>query len=418
MLKFNALKVSAFAACAAILAACSGNGANTTVPPTTSAQSGPIAQLGSTHSAIHPNGSSHDVCGAAADGDARCHAKLRDDASANGTAGPTGYNPADLQSAYALPSSTAGAGQTIAIVDAYDDPKAESDLGVYRSQFGLPPCTTANGCFKKVNQSGGSTPPHANGSWAQEISLDLDMVSAVCPNCHILLVEASSTSFANLGTAVNTAVALGASAVSNSYGGGDSSSDASFDKSYYQRSGVAITASTGDGGYGVEYPAASQYLTAVGGTSLVKAAGTARGWSETAWSGAGSGCSLYEVQPSWQGTVANISGLCGKRAVADVSAVADPNTGVSVYDSYSYRGQSGWLVFGGTSVSSPIIASVYGLAGNGKTVTYGSYPYSHTSSLFDVTSGSNGSCGNLLCNATTGWDGPTGLGTPNGVSAF
>ena len=299
------------------------------------------------------------------------------------------------------------------IVDAYDDPNAESDLGVYRSQFGLAACTTANGCFRKVNQSGGTRYPRANGGWAQEISLDLDMVSAICPNCHILLVEASSNSLSNLGTAVNEAAALGATEISNSYGGGESSSDTSYDTSYYNHPGIAITASSGDNGYGVEYPAASQYVTAVGGTTLTRASNS-RGWSETAWSGTGSGCSAYDPKPSWQ----TDSG-CSKRTVADVSAVADPNTGVSVYDSFSYQGQSGWLVFGGTSVASPIIASVYALAGNAATVTYGSYPYSHTSSLNDVTSGSNGSCGgSYLCTAGPGYDDPTGLGTPNGSGGF
>lgn len=299
------------------------------------------------------------------------------------------------------------------IVDAYDDPNAESDLGVYRSQFGLAACTTANGCFRKVNQSGGTRYPRANGGWAQEISLDLDMVSAICPNCHILLVEASSNSLSNLGTAVNEAAALGATEISNSYGGGEFSSDTSYDTSYYNHPGIAITASSGDNGYGVEYPAASQYVTAVGGTTLTRASNS-RGWSETAWSGTGSGCSAYDPKPSWQ----TDSG-CSKRTVADVSAVADPNTGVSVYDSFSYQGQSGWLVFGGTSVASPIIASVYALAGNAATVTYGSYPYSHTSSLNDVTSGSNGSCGgSYLCTAGPGYDGPTGLGTPNGSGGF
>jgi len=330
----------------------------------------------------------------------------------------SGYTPCDLISAYALPSSTAGAGQTVAIVDAYDDPNAESDLNTYRSAWGLTACTTANGCFRKVNQSGGTSYPRANGGWAQEISLDLDMVSAICPNCKIILVEASSNSLTNLGTAVNEAAKLGANAISNSYGGSESSSDTSYDTSYYQHPGIAVTASTGDSGYGAQYPAASQYVTAVGGTSLSKASNT-RGWSETAWSGAGSGCSAYDPQPSWQSTVSNITTVCSKRAEADVSAVADPNTGVDVYDSYSYQGLSGWLVFGGTSVSSPIIASVYALAGNAASVTYGSYPYSHTGSLNDVTSGSNGSCGGTnLCNAVSGWDGPTGLGTPNGAGGF
>ena len=356
------------------------------------------------------------VCGPAPAGFARCHSKVVT-AGANGIApnasSPSGYNPADLRSAYGLPSAPAGSGQTVAIVDAYNDPTAESDLGVYRSQFGLPACTTANGCFRKVNQSGGTSYPKNNGGWAQEISLDLDMVSAVCPNCHILLVEASSASYANLGAGVNQAAKLGANAISNSYGGGESSGETSYDSSYYNHPKIAITASSGDSGYGVQYPAASPFVTAVGGTSLSRASNN-RGWDETAWSGAGSGCSAYEAKPSWQTDPG-----CSKRTVADVSAVADPNTGVSVYDSYSYQGLSGWLVFGGTSVASPIIASVYALAGNAASVNYGSYPYSHTSSLNDVTSGSNGSCGgSYLCTAGAGYDGPTGLGTPNGTGAF
>jgi subtilase family serine protease len=252
------------------------------------------------------------------------------------------------------------------------------------------------------------------------------MVSAICPNCSILLVEANSASMTNLGIAVNEAVTLGATEVSNSYGGGESSSDTSFDNSYFNHPGVAITASTGDSGYGVEYPAASKYVTAVGGTTLTSAPGTTRGYTETAWSGAGSGCSAVDSQQSWQ-RISAITAVCGNRAVADVSADADPNTGVAVYDTYPYQGYSGWMVFGGTSVASPIIASVYALAGNAGSVTYGSAPYSNTAALNDVTSGSNGSCGSglrhrsantALCQAGAGWDGPTGLGTPNGTGAF
>ena len=337
------------------------------------------------------------------------------------TAAPAGgYGPADLQSAYALPSGTAGAGQTVAIVDAFDDPKAESDLATYRSTYGLPACTTANGCFKKVNQSGtqGSFPSGDQG-WAVEISLDLDMVSAACPQCHILLVEASSNANANLYAAVDTAARLGATEISNSYGGSESSSDPSTNV-HYNHPGIPITVSSGDSGYGVEYPAASPYVTAVGGTTLKKAT-NARGWSETTWSGAGSGCSAYEPKQSWQ----TDSG-CAKRTVADVSAVADPNSGVNVYDSdcsglNRLLGNcfSGWGVVGGTSASAPIIASVYALAGNGASVTYGSFPYSHATALNDVTSGSNGSCsGSYLCTSVAGFDGPTGLGTPNGTGAF
>jgi subtilase family serine protease len=358
----------------------------------------------------------HHSCADVRAGYASCNALVRNDVAksakslATTAAAPSGLSPANLQSAYKLPSSTAGSGQTVAIVDAYNAPTAEADLGVYRSQYGLGACTTANGCFKKVDQNGGTSYPKTDGGWAQEISLDLDMVSAVCPKCKIVLVEASSASFANLGTAENTAARL-ANVISNSYGGSDAS-DASYG-SYYNHPGKAITVSSGDAGYGVEYPASSHYVTAVGGTSL-RTASTSRGWSETAWSGAGSGCSAYNTALSGQ------SGLtgCSRRAVADVSAVADPATGVAVYDSTAYQGQSGWMVFGGTSVAAPIIGGVYGLAANAASVD-NNYPYAHTGSLFDVTSGSNGSCSTAKwCKAGTGWDGPTGLGTPNGTGAF
>ncbi|HEY0542471.1 MAG TPA: S53 family peptidase [Actinoallomurus sp.] len=358
----------------------------------------------------------HHSCATARAGYASCDALVRSDVATSAKSlraeavAPSGLSPANLQSAYKLPSSTAGSGQTVAIVDAYNAPNAEADLATYRSQYGLPACTTANGCFKKVNQTGGTSYPATDAGWAQEISLDVDMVSAVCPNCKIVLVEATSPSFANLGTAVNTAAGL-ANVISNSYGGSDAS-DSSYG-SYYNHPGKAITVSSGDAGYGVEYPASSHYVTAVGGTSL-KTASSTRGWTETAWSGAGSGCSSYNTALTGQ------SGLtgCSRRAVADVSAVADPATGVAVYDSTPYQGQSGWMIFGGTSVAAPIIGGVYGLAGNAASVD-NNYPYSHSGSLFDVTSGSNGTCTTTKwCKAGAGWDGPTGLGTPNGTGAF
>ena len=351
------------------------------------------------------------VCGAEPAGAARCHARVVTDAKGNPavTPAPNGYGPADLQSAYALANATAGTGQTVAIVDAYDAPTAEADLGTYRATYGLTACTTANGCFRKVGQTGGSVLARANGGWAQEISLDLDMASAVCPNCKILLVEANSNAFTDLAAAEDTAARLGASVISNSYGGSEFSSETSSTyNSHFNHPGIPITVSSGDSGYGVEFPAASQYVTAVGGTSLTRS-GSAFG--ERAWSGAGSGCSAYVAKPSWQN-----DGGCARRTVADVSAVADPNTGVAVYDSYKYRGGAGWMVFGGTSVAAPVVASVYALAGN---VAAPSYPYGHTSSLHDVTSGSNGSCSvAYLCTAGTGFDGPTGVGTPNGTGAF
>jgi subtilase family serine protease len=356
------------------------------------------------------------VCPGAAFDEARCHSLVRVDETDEplATSGPSGYGPADLRAAYNLVSASlaGGAGQTIAIVDAYDDPNAESDLAVYRSQFGLSPCTTASGCFRKVNQSGGTVYPKGNAGWAEEISLDLDMASAICPNCHILLVEASSNSFANLAAAVDQAATLGATVISNSYGGGEYSGEVT-DQAHFNHPGIAITVSSGDGGYGVEFPAASQYVTAVGGTSLTRNS-TLRGFGETVWSGAGSGCSAYIAKPSWQTDTG-----CSRRTVADVSAVADPNTGVAVYDTYRLKRGGGWLVFGGTSVSAPIIGGVYALAGSIGSTTYGSLSYAAGSSVFDVTSGSNGSCSSsYLCTAKTGYDGPTGNGTPNGTGAF
>ncbi|HSR24846.1 MAG TPA: S53 family peptidase [Candidatus Eisenbacteria bacterium] len=323
---------------------------------------------------------------------------------------PAGYGPADLQSAYALPSN-GGAGLTVAIVDAFDDPNLASDLATYRSTFGLP---AAN--FKKVNQNGQTSPlPSTDIGWGEEESLDVDMVSAIAPNASILLVEANDNTLANLGAAVNEAVALGARFVSNSYGAGEFTSETSADTQFYRHAGVAITASSGDSGFGVEYPAASQFVTSVGGTSLVRASNT-RGWSETAWSGAGSGCSKFEAKPSFQVGVAT---NCSNRAVADVSAVADPNTGVAVADTFGTGGT--FFVFGGTSVAAPIIATVYGLAGTPSAGSFpNAFPYAHTSSLNDVTSGSNARhCrSGVLCQAGPGWDGPTGLGTPRGSGAF
>ena len=310
------------------------------------------------------------VCMAPAAGSARCHARVRTDSSAKGkaparvatpAAGTLGnggaYDPGYLQSAYNLANAaaSAGAGQTVAIVDAYDAPNAESDVNYYRSWFGLPACTTANGCFRKVNQSGAAGPyPSVDPSWAQEISLDLDMVSAICPNCQIVLVEANSSSFADLGAAVNMAATLGVTAISNSYGAVEWSGETGYWESFYNHPGIAVTVSAGDNGYGVEFPAATGYAIAVGGTTLNQATNTgSRNATETVWSGSGSGCSAYEPKPIWQHDVG-----CLRRTVADVAAVADPATGVWVYDTTPANGRSGWLVFGGTSVASPIVSSV------------------------------------------------------------
>jgi N-acetylneuraminic acid mutarotase len=335
---------------------------------------------------------------------------------------PAGYGPADLRSAYALPDS-GGAGATVAIVDALDDPTAEADLAVYRQQYGLPPCTTANGCFKKVDQRGGTAYPTPDQGWAGEISLDLDMVSASAPAAHILLVEADTTFTSDLATAEDYAVSAGAKFVSNSFGsrysstpgsGEDPTETTDFDP-HFNHPGVAIVVASGDSDFGVSYPAASQYVTSVGGTSL-QPASNARGWSESVWhnsyGGPGSGCSLYEPKPSFQ----NDTG-CAQRALNDVSAVSDPATGVAVYQTF---GGTGWTIYGGTSAAAPIITGVYADAGSPATNTYpNSYPYAAAGHLNDVTDGLNGTCTPAyLCTAGAGYDGPTGLGTPAGLAAF
>lgn len=337
----------------------------------------------------------------------------------NATTDPDGYGPADLASAYNLPSG--GSGETVAVVDAYNNPNAQSDLNVYRAQYGLPSTT-----ITQVSETGGSAagvPVDPTGGWEVEESLDVDMVSAVCPLCHIDLVEANSNSFSDLGTAENEAVALGAKYVSNSYGGGEFSGEQSYDTDYYNHPGDVITVSAGDDGYGVSYPAASPDVVSVGGTTLTQA-DNSRGWTESVWGsssggeGTGSGCSAYEPKPSWQAGAG-----CSDRTDNDVAAVADPDTGLAVYDTYSNEdGIDGWAVVGGTSASSPVIASVYALAG---TPSAGSYPASYlyaqhsASQVNDVTSGADGSCSPAyLCTGETGYDGPAGWGTPDGVTAF
>jgi hypothetical protein len=343
--------------------------------------------------------------------------------------GPTGLGPQQIQSAYKLSGLTSG-GRTVAIVDAYSDPNAASDLARFRSTYGLAPCTLATGCLKIVNQNGSTSPlPSGDYGWAEEESLDLDAVSSACPDCHLLLVEASSAGTSDLDVAEDTAAtAPGVVAVSNSFGGSESSSELS-DDAYFNHPGVAIVAAAGDSGYGTSWPAASPYVTSAGGTTLTQAS-NARGWSETVWSGTGAGCSAFEPKPAWQTDTG-----CSKRTDNDVAADADPNTGLGIYDTYNSCGSSslcdllielglaqgldGWAQVGGTSLSSPLIASVYALAGNTGSITYGSYSYSHASSLFDVTSGSDGSCSPAyLCTGEPGYDGPTGNGTPDGTGGF
>lgn len=346
-------------------------------------------------------------------GHAHCNALqlVRDTAQPSA---PTGFGPSDIQSAYNL-GSNPGNGQTVAIVDAFDDPNAESDLSTYRSQYGLPACTTANGCFSKVDQNGGTNYPGGDSGWGAEITLDLDAVSAACPGCHILLVEGTTNDDTNLAAAVDEAVRLGAKFVSNSYSDAESAFSSGLD-THYNHPGVMIAAATGDNGTqsgsSAQFPATIPSVVAVGGTSLSRSSG-ARGWSESVWSSGGSGCSSLFAKPSYQ---QNITTGCDNRASADVSADANPNTGLAIYDTY---GQSGWLEYGGTSLATPLISAMWAQAGAPASGDSGvSYLYANEAKFNDVTSGSNGSCGTVICNAGTGWDGPTGVGTPNGVSGF
>ena len=352
------------------------------------------------------------TCGESEVYEVHCHGRVIADRNGcpHQNPGPAGFSPTQLRSAYKI-TGTGSSATTIAVIEAFGYTNAEADLATYRAQFGLPACTTANGCFKKINQDGGTTFPPDNLGWASETALDLDMVSAICRNCKILLVESTTSSFADIAVAVAKAADLGAHVINNSYGG-----DEFFGLDYeyaYNYPSIAMVASTGDVGYGigVEFPSATSYVTAVGGTSL-STAGNSRGWTETAWSGSVSGCSILFAKPAWQHDTG-----CETRTVADVSAVADPNTGVAVYGPVDAT-TSGWIVLGGTSAAAPIIAGVYGV--NGGAVHSSSDPYAHLSGLFDVKTGSTGFCDptTYLCNGVAGYDGPSGLGTPNGTSAF
>lgn len=365
-----------------------------------------------------PSQGGDDAAGQALHHEANCSVALGTNQNGGNARGPVGaqdtwsipgLHPSDIAGAYALPRG--GMGTTVAVVDAFDDPSAEADLAVYRKQFGLPPCTTANGCFLKVNQAGRAGPhPKFNAAWSAEAALDVEMVSAVCPQCHILLIEANSDTIDDLGASVDRAVAMGAKAVSNSYYAvewpGETAEDA-----HYHHPGVAIVASSGDqtapawGGGGDNaagswpapkhsgpyYPATSPYVTSVGGTSLNGGAGA---WTETPWHYGGEGCSKYEPRPAFQ------TGLpfCAKtRAGVDMAAVADPLTGVAVFSKPS----GGWVVAGGTSVGAPLVAAAYALSGH---LAGPAFSYANPAAFHDI--------------GHPGFDSITGLGSPNGVSGL
>ena len=365
--------------------------------------------------------SSKAVCSQAATGYARCFSHVQtqsDGITPNATKSyQSGYAPADLVKAYSIPTTTTT--RTIAIVDAYASPTAQADLDAYRtSTFGGSQTPLGQKTITQVNQNGGQILPRGDTGWGQEEALDLDMASAACPSCNILYVGANSASFADLSAAVRTAATYGVAAggpkpatISNSYGGGEYSGEVTAQEAYNQP-GIAVTVSSGDSGYGAQFPASSQYVVDVGGTTLTKS--TTGVFTEKAWSGGGSGCSAYIPKPTWQHDLS-----CARRMGSDISAVADPATGVAVYDSYgSHRGLN-WLVFGGTSVAAPLVGGMYAVAGvptGNPAATLWAAP---TGSLYDIVGGSNGTCpAPYFCNAVSGYDGPTGNGTPVGTNAL
>ena len=325
---------------------------------------------------------------------------------------PAGLGPADLASAYKLNAAITSTA-TIAIIDAFHYANAASDLATYRSTFGLPPCTVASGCLTILNPTGAGAPP-AGDDWNLEAALDLDMASAACPTCKLVLVEATDDQGNDLFSEQNTAAArAGVVSISNSWGGPSSTSDASLDAQFFTHTqNVNVFVSSGDSGNtgnAGDFPSTSAHVIAAGGTHLVKSS-TTRGWTETAWSGAGSTCSSRIAEPAFQkGTVPTAA--CTRRAASDVSAVADPNTGVAVFNA----NDGGFIVVGGTSASSPFLAGVFARYGISGASHDASFAYSHKTELFDITSGRNGNCRSALCRAAAGWDGPTGLGSPNGA---
>ncbi|TMK97083.1 MAG: peptidase S8 [Actinobacteria bacterium] len=404
-------------------------------------RSGPLALLASLLIMLGAAGSAvarpeRAVCpGPLAEGFARCHAHVIVDAHglAATSSSPSGYGPAQFHGAYALataPPSSAPA-QTIAIVDAYDDPSIRNDLTTYDKTFGipdLPTCssTVTSACFAKVNQSGAASPlPGASSGWALEIALDVETAHQICQTCKVLLVEANSSSGANLDAAEDTAVRLGATEVSNSWGTESEYLGETAENEHFNHPGIAITVASGDSGYQhFGFPAASPDVIDAGGTTLkVSLSGGSYAWAgEETWSGAGSGCSLYFTAQSFQEAAAGFSltGCGHSRGVADVAADANPNTGAAVYDSTRYQGRRGWFQVGGTSLASPLIAATYALAGNAATVAYpAALPYGAASALHDITAGaSTGSCTTTACKPASGYDGPTGLGSPSGTAGF
>ena len=415
--------------------------AHTAAPaqPSSAAFANQIRQEVRSGTLLHTHGL-HRACAAC---DAEVVTTAKGSAKPLSTAQPAGYGPSDLDSAYNLSGSSSSTG-TIAIIDAGVDGNLESDLATYRSNYGLPACGSSDGCLKLENFDGGAQPaPQTSGAGANaeeqigvETSLDMDMASAACPSCHLLEISVpwqdgetdGDTSTGDFAKAVNTAVSAGAAAVSISYGYTADSGNTSGDQlNAFNHQGVAIEASTGDSGFNggthTSWPSDLPYVIGVGGTTLNGPG------NESAWSGGGSGCETFFDAAN--GQPSSVTANCANHlAVADVSADADPNTGVAVYDTYapSTSQPANWGVVGGTSASAPFIAGLFANAGVPSSLLGPNTLYQASSSDFnDITSGNNeqsDQCANYpglnanVCNAGTGWDGPTGLGSPNGLGAF
>lgn len=316
-----------------------------------------------------------------------------------------GLTPAQLRAAYNLPAPATGvpSGPAIAIVVAFDSSSAEQDLGTYRTQFGLPPCTTSNGCFQKVilPPTLGDLLPvllaplgSSSSTWSDERALDLAMASAACPNCRLILIESAGQDLDSLSAAVNTAATYNPVAISNSWGVAEHGSNAtnidSGAQADFDHPGIAITAAAGDLGNGaVQFPASSPYVTAIGGTSLAANAASARGWTETAWTGSGNGCSILIAQPAWQ----TANGSCGGwRSVPDVSLLADPTIGAAVYNT----ADNGWVVLGGTSIGAPFVAGLYAAAADYGGATIGAPSLYANLPNLNTVPGTNGSPNGLV----------------------
>jgi MYXO-CTERM domain-containing protein len=352
-------------------------------------------------------------------GAVRCfaHVHATEDGFVAAAAAPTGFGATDLEAAYAIPATPATSGaQTVAIVDAFGYSSLEADLATYRSQYGLPACTTANGCLKIVNQAGAATLPAqapTTDDWTIETALDVDMASAGCPKCKILVVQADDDTGNGLQIAQNTAASLGATVISDSWGSPEQAGQSlDAEEAFFDHPNVAVFVAAGDNGYddagsGPDYPGTSAYTIAVGGTRLSKSTGSARGWTEVAWTSGGSACSLSIAKPGYQTSTG-----CAFKATTDIAAVADPQTGVAVYNTRN----GGWTVVGGTSAAAPLVAAIFADTGNGAQ-TSGEFVKANAAKLNNVLEGSNGTCTNtVLCKAGIGWDGPTGYGSPNGTA--